>query len=58
VTKWARRKFRIDNAVASEYVLQICGTTEVPRSDVHLGELVKNKCSLCFHLVKEVTPQG
>lgn len=58
VTKWARRKFRIDAAVASEYVLQLCGTTEVPRSDVHLGELVKKTCALCFDLVKEVTPQG
>jgi hypothetical protein len=58
VTEWARRKFRLDPASAAEYVLQICGTTEQPRSDVHLGELVKSECTLCFDLVKEVTPQG
>lgn len=60
VTEWARRKFYLDPASAAEYVLQICGTTEQPRSDVHLGELVKKKgeCALCFDLVKEVTPQG
>ena len=59
VTEWARRKFRLDPASAAEYVLQICGTSEQPRTDVHLGELVKkNECSLCFDLVKEVTPQG
>jgi hypothetical protein len=59
VTEWARRKFHLDPASAAEYVLQIRGTHDVPRSDVHLGELVKkNECSLCFDLVKEVTPQG
>jgi len=59
VTQWARKKFRLDPAAAAEYVLQICNTTDQPRSDVHLGELVQApKCSICFDLVKEVTPQG
>lgn len=60
VTEWARRKFRLDPASAAEYVLQICGATEQPRTGVHIGELVKKKseCALCFDLVKEVTPQG
>ncbi len=59
VTQWARRKFRLDPAAAAEYVLQLCGTTKQPRPDVHLGELVTAPtCSLCFDLVKEVTPQG
>jgi hypothetical protein len=59
VTQWARKKFRLDPAAAAEYVLQICNTTDQPRSDVHLGELVHApKCSICFDLVKEVTPQG
>jgi hypothetical protein len=59
VTEWARRKFRLDAAAAAEYVLQLVGTAEQPRSDVHLGELVTEpKCSLGFDLVKEVTPQG
>lgn len=59
VTKWARRKFRLDAAAAAEYVLQLCGSTKQPRPDVHLGELVMAPtCSICFDLVKEVTPQG
>ena len=59
VTVWARRKFHLDAAAAADYVLQLCGTAEQPRSDKHLGELVKgSKCAICFDLVKEVTPQG
>ena len=59
VTAWARKKLRMDAAAASEYVLQLCHSTEQPRSDRHLGELAdKVKCSLCFDLVKEITPQG
>jgi hypothetical protein len=59
VTEWARRKFKLDPESASEYVLQICGTTTQPRSDEHLGKLVDAPvCSLCFNLVKEVSPQG
>ena len=58
-TAWARKKFQIDPATASEYVLQFCGSTTQPRADQHLGELVTPAdCSLCFDLVKEVTPQG
>ena len=58
-TQWARKKFRLDPAAAADYVLEICGKTEKPRPDKHLGELVKaGTCSLCFDLVKEITPQG
>jgi hypothetical protein len=47
------------SGVGSEFRLQICGTTDKPRDDVHLGELVEApKCAICFDLVKEVTPQG
>jgi hypothetical protein len=59
LTAWARRKFRLDPAAAAEYVLEICYTTDQPRPDKHLGELVKEgTCNLCFTIVKEVTPQG
>jgi len=59
VAQWARRKFRLDPAAAAEYVLQIIGTTEQPRSDKHLGELVKaGTCSLSLEFVKEITHQG
>ena len=59
VTEWARKKFRLDPVAAAEYVLQSCQSTERPRQDKHLGELVAApKCAICFDLVKEVTPQG
>lgn len=59
VTAWARRKFKLDDAAAAEFVLEICGTTTQPRSDEHLGEVVPDEtCSVCFNLVKEITPQG
>jgi hypothetical protein len=58
-TDWARRKFHLDPAVAGEYVLQLCGSTDQPRSDEHLGDLVQGEtCSMCFDLVKELTPKG
>jgi hypothetical protein len=59
VARSARKKFRLDPVAAAEYVLRICKSTEQPRADKHLGELVKpTECSICFDLVKEVTPQG
>ena len=58
-TDWARRKFHFDPAVAGEYVLQLCGSPVQPRSDEHLGDLVQgDTCSMCFDLVKEITPKG
>lgn len=59
VTEWARKKFHLDPAGATEYVLQLCQSTEQPRADKHLGELVTAPaCAICFDLVREVTPQG
>ena len=59
VTTWACTKLRLDDAAAADCVLRICGTVEQPRPDKYLGELAKIKgCSLCFDLVKELTPQG
>jgi hypothetical protein len=59
VTQWARKKFHLDPAAAAEYVMRLCKSNDQPRPDTHLGELVEApKCSICFDLVKEVTPQG
>lgn len=59
VTQWARKKFRLDGAAGAEYVLQFHHSSKQPRSDEHLGELVESTtCSICFDLVKEITPQG
>ena len=59
VTKWAIKKFELTDAAAADYVLQICHSTQQPRQNEHLGELVHAPdCRICFDLVKEVTPQG
>ena len=59
VTRWARKKFKLDGAAGAEYVLQICKITKQPRPSEHLGELVEPLvCAICFDLVKEITPQG
>jgi len=58
-TRWARENLRLDAAAASEFILQLTGTQEKPRSSQHLGELVQGgECKLSFELVKEMTPQG
>lgn len=59
VTRWARKRFHLNDAAADELVLQICETTVVPRPDQRLGELKEIRdCAICFNLVKEITPQG
>ena len=59
VTKWALKKFELSDSAAADYVLRICGGSQQPRPNEHLGELVKSPdCHLCFDIVKEVTPQG
>lgn len=59
VTKWARRKFELTDSAGADWVLQICKSTDRPRPNVHLGELVHAPdCQICFDLVKEITPQG
>jgi len=59
VTKWAKKKLKLDDAAAADLVLQKCGTNDRPRPNQHLGELVEaGSCKICFDLVPEVTPQG
>lgn len=59
VTRWAKKKFKLDEAAGTDYVLQICGTKTQPRSDQHLSQVVHDAtCSICFDVVTEVNPQG
>lgn len=58
VTRWAFRKFGLDDAAGTDYVLRLCEVSTQPRSDKYLGELVQDTHVLCFDLVAEVTPQG
>ena len=57
-TRWACRKFRLDEAAAAEYILRFCDASTQPRIDKYLGELAQEDHMLCFDLVAEVTPQG
>jgi hypothetical protein len=36
---------------ATEHVLQLCGSTDRPEPDTHIGSLVCGCCALCFDLV-------
>jgi hypothetical protein len=36
---------------ATEHVLQICGGTDRPEPDTHIGALVCGRCAVCFDLV-------
>lgn len=36
---------------ATEHVLQLCGSTDRPDPDTHIGSLICGCCSLCFDLV-------
>ena len=59
VTKWAHKRFGLDAGAAAEFVLQFSKESKQPRSDQHLGDLIKApECFACFDLVKELTPQG
>jgi len=59
VAQWARKKFHLDLVAGAEYVLQICDSQIQPRPEQHLGDLEQAAaCSICFDLVKEITPQG
>jgi hypothetical protein len=51
VKRDAVKKFQMSAVDATEHVLQICGTTDRPEPDVHIGALVSGNCTLCFNLV-------
>jgi len=59
VRRWALKAYDLTGPAASDFMLQICQSDQRPRLTQHLSELVKSgTCSICFDLVKEVTPQG
>jgi hypothetical protein len=59
VKDWVRRKLHLHDPDDDRLILKDCGTGEQPRSDVHLGELVKSgACTVCFDLVSDVKVEG
>lgn len=45
------RRIHMSPTDATEHVLQLCGTTDRPEPDTHIGSLVCGCCNLCFDLV-------
>jgi hypothetical protein len=45
------KKIHMSPVDATEHVLQLCGSTDRPEPDTHIGSLVCGCCSLCFDLV-------
>jgi hypothetical protein len=45
------KKIDMSKVDATEHVLQLCGTTDRPEPDTHIGSLVCGCCEVCFDLV-------
>jgi len=45
------KKIHMSPVDATEHVLQICGSTDRPEPDIHIGALIHGCCLLCFDLV-------
>jgi hypothetical protein len=45
------KNIHMSSVDATEHVLQICGSTDRPEPDIHIGSLIHGCCSLCFDLV-------
>lgn len=59
VKAWAVKHFKLEDHDAAEHVLQLCGTTERPKTDTPLHELTDGKtCAVCFDLVPETRVEG
>jgi hypothetical protein len=61
VKKWAvsKRGFSLSDVDATEHLLQVCGSTNRPDEDVHIGTLVQAPaCVVCFDLVPKQRVEG
>jgi hypothetical protein len=59
VKRWADERFGIHGPDATEHALQLCGTSQRPEEDTHIGALVTHPvCRLCFDLVPKLRVEG
>ena len=59
VKEWAAKKFNLKDVDVSEYVLQVCGTTNRPKEDTQVGFFAEpGQCTACFDLVPEQRVEG
>lgn len=59
VKEWAAKKFKLGEVDASEYVLQVCGTTTRPNEETQVGVFAEpGQCAACFDLIPEQRVEG
>lgn len=59
VKEWAAKKFNLGEVDASEYVLQVCGTTTRPKEETQVGVFAEpGQCTACFDLIPEQRVEG
>lgn len=59
VKAWAVKHFKLEEQDAAEHVLQLCNSTDRPKTDTPLHKLTDGKtCAVCFDLVPETRVEG
>ena len=59
VKEWAAKKFNLKEVDVSEYVLQVCGSSNRPTEDTQVGVFAEpGQCTACFDLVPEQRVEG
>ena len=59
IKQWADKKYGLSEVDASEYALQICGTSDRPADDIQVGSLVNSgQCQVCFDLIAKQRVEG
>ncbi len=59
IKQWADKKYDLSDVDASEYALQLCGSTDRPSDDIQVGSLAQpGQCQVCFDLVAKERVEG
>lgn len=59
IKQWADKKFDLNEVDASEYALQLCGSSDRPSDDTQVGALARpGQCQVCFDLVAKQRVEG
>lgn len=59
IKQWADKTYKLSEVDASEYALQLCGSTNRPAEDTQVGALVQSgQCQICFDLVAKERVEG
>ena len=59
VKDWAAKKFNLKETDISEYVLQVCGSSDRPKEDTQVGFYAEpGQCTACFDLVPQQRVEG